>query len=95
MEENYDYLLKVPIGLIIENTEVENDVRIYYGEIRKSDHDYYFTNLDQNLKVSLDPEKLLNAKKISEKMRSEIESFKKCEYTIWMKLGNSIEPDNV
>ena len=92
MKEKYDYLLNQPVGLIIENTEVENDIRIYYGEIKKSDNDYYFTNLDENIKVSLDSEKLMNAKKISAKMRNEIESFKKCEYTIWMKLGNIIEP---
>ena len=34
----------------------------------------------------------MNAKKISAKMRNEIESFKKCEYTIWMKLGHITEP---
>ena len=92
MKENYDHLLERPVGLIIENTEVEDDVQIFYGEIKKSDNEYYFTNLDENIKVSLDSEKLMNAKKISAKMRSDIKSFENCEYSIWMKLGILNEP---
>ncbi len=62
---NYDFLLEKPFGLIIENTEVQNDVRIYYGRIIRDDNNYFFVNVDKSVSVSFDDEHLKRIKKVT------------------------------
>lgn len=72
------------VGLVIENTEKQNDIKIFYGKIVNNDSENYFINEDENIKLSLDDKQLNRIKKVDIKMRNEISSFKNCEYILWM-----------
>jgi hypothetical protein len=83
---NYDFLLEKPFGLIIENTEVQNDVRIYYGRIIRDDNNYFFVNVDKSVSVSFDDEHLKRIKKVTIDMKENVKSLQNCEYSLWMKM---------
>ncbi len=76
------------VGLVIENTEKQNDVKIFYGKIVNNDSKNYFTNEDENIKLSLNDKQLHRVKKVDIKMRNEISSFKNCEYILWMRMAD-------
>ena len=76
------------VGLVIENTAKQNDIKIFYGKIVNNDSENYFTNEGENFKVSLDDKQLNRIKKVDKKMRKEIPSFKNCEYILWMKMAD-------
>ena len=86
MNANYDFLLEKPFGLIIENTEVQNDVRIYYGRIIRDDNNYFFVNVDKSVSVSFDDEHLKRIKKVTIDMKENVKSLQNCEYSLWMKM---------
>ena len=84
----YDFLLDKPFGLIIENTEAQNDVRIYYGKIVKVDGIYFFVNADKSISVSFDEEQLARIKKVPKEMKGNVKFLQNCEYSLWMKMGD-------
>lgn len=84
----YDFLLDKPFGLIIENTEAQNDVRIYYGKIVKVDGIYFFVNADKSISVSFDEEQLARIKKVPKEMKGNVKSLQNCEYSLWRKMGD-------
>ena len=86
MNVNYDFLLEKPFGLIIENTEAQNDVRIYYGRIIKDDNNYFFVNVDKSVSVSFDDEHLKRIKKVTIDMKENVKFLQNCEYSLWMKM---------
>ncbi|WP_447950911.1 hypothetical protein [Chryseobacterium koreense] len=86
--QNLENIKYNSVGLIIENTEKQNDVKIFYGKIVNNDAEYYFTNEGEKFKISLDDEQLNRIKKVDTKMRNEIPSFKDCEYILWMKMAD-------
>gem|GEM_PF-2650709 len=86
--QNLENIKYNSVGLVIENTEKQNDVKIFYGKIVNNDSENYFTNEDENIKLSLNDKQLHRIKKVDIKMRNEISSFKNCEYILWMRMAD-------
>ena len=74
------------VGMVIENTEEKNDVKIFYGKIVNNNSEKYFTNESNNIKITLDDEQMNRLEKVDSKMRHEVPSLKNCEYILWMKM---------
>ena len=91
--QNLENIKYSSVGLVIENTAKQNDIKIFYGKIVNNDSENYFTNEDEKFKVSLDDKQLNRIKKVDKKMRNEIPSFENCEYILWMKMAD-LKDDN-
>lgn len=88
VKANYDFLLDKPFGLIIENTEAKNDVRIYHGKIIRNENNYFFVNTDKSVSVNFDDKHLKRIKKVPTNMKENVKSLRNCEYSLWMKMGD-------
>ena len=88
LTKNLETLEFNSVGMVIENTEEQNDVKIYHGKIVNNDAEKFFTNESHDIKITLDSEQINRITKVDKKMRSEIPSLKNCEYIIWIKMGD-------
>ncbi len=58
------------ISLLIWNTEKENDVRVFAGEIIRPSAEYYFVNHGEGWKVTLTSEMLGRLKEVPENLKT-------------------------
>jgi hypothetical protein len=88
LTQNFEKVKYDSVGLLIENIEKQNDVKIFYGKIMNNSNEIYFTNESNDIKVSLNNNQLNRIKKVNSKMKNEIPSLKNCAYILWMKMSD-------
>lgn len=84
--QNYNFLLNKKIALIIENTEKQNDVKIFYGNTVNKGYSYVFTNENKTINLTLDSERLNRFQKVTLELKKDIPSLSDCEYFLWLKM---------
>ncbi|MGV0921359.1 hypothetical protein ACTS94_13510 [Empedobacter falsenii] len=90
---NRKKLLNKSICLILENSNEEDDIKVYYGKVLKDKNEsYYFTDNSSTIHLTLDEQDLDNAKVITQDKQKENEIFRNCDYSIWI-IVNIIEID--
>lgn len=83
--KNSNRLLNQSIGLILENSNDKEDIKLYYGKILINEKNaYYFTDTSEKINFSLDEADLNNAKKVTTKDKINNPVLKDCDYTIWV-----------
>jgi len=65
----YDFLKDKKVALLVWNTEKENDVHVYLGEIIKKEDDFYFVNAQEKWNFYLDLDKLERIKKVEDDVK--------------------------
>jgi hypothetical protein len=65
----YNLIKDKLIALVVWNTEKENDVHVYLGEIEKRENDYRFLNTKKKWNIPLQPEKLHEIKVVTEDLK--------------------------
>ncbi len=83
--ENYDFLIGKKISVIIWNTDDENDVRVFLGEIVKDNTEYKFVNKVNNWNIPLSRENLVTIKEVHPDTK---EILLGADYSISLTLGN-------
>ena len=89
----FEDLLNKRFGLIINNADEEDDIRIFYGEVRNDNLGYYFTNADQKVRVAIDNDLLNRVKKVNDDIRNNFESFENFDYILILTCGNLPDDD--
>ena len=77
------------ISLVIWNSEVKNDVRIYKGEIIQKENTFYFINQNEQWQVTLTYDMLGRLKEVPENLKDMLLS---ADFSLSLSIGGL--PDN-
>lgn len=79
------------ISLLIWNTEKENDVQVYVGEIIHKDDVFYFVNKVEDWQVTLTTEILKRLKEVPQELK---QVLRNTDFSITLSMGNLPEELN-
>jgi len=85
---DFDTVKGKDIALVVSNTEKENDVRVFLGEIIQKDNKFYFINESQKWNLTLSREWFNRLKKIPDDLK---ETLLYADFSFSLSLANLLD----